>query len=94
MSPVLTPFNADLSPSAPRFVKHCRWLLDQGVGLAIFGTNSEGNSLSVHEKRGLLDALLGAGLAADKKAPAPAPAPCRTRSSCRAMPCRRAAREC
>ncbi|MDD7991033.1 hypothetical protein PVA98_17775, partial [Achromobacter xylosoxidans] len=23
-SPVLTPFNADLSPSVPRFVGHCR----------------------------------------------------------------------
>jgi 4-hydroxy-tetrahydrodipicolinate synthase len=69
LSPVLTPFNQDLSPSAPRFIKHCRWLLDQGVGLAIFGTNSEANSLSVQEKRGLLDALMEAGLAADKMVP-------------------------
>lgn len=38
-SPVLTPFNADLSPSVPRFVGHCRALLEQGAGLAIFGTN-------------------------------------------------------
>jgi 4-hydroxy-tetrahydrodipicolinate synthase len=62
MSPVLTPFNADLTPSPTRFVKHCRWLVDQDVGLAIFGTNSEGNSLAVAEKRALLDALLAAGL--------------------------------
>jgi hypothetical protein len=62
MSPVLTPFNADLTPSPTRFVKHCRWLLDQEVGLAIFGTNSEANSLSVKEKLTLLDALLAAGL--------------------------------
>ena len=62
MSPVLTPFNADLSPSAPRFIQHCRWLLGQGVGLSIFGTNSEANSLSVTEKRVLLDALCEAGL--------------------------------
>lgn len=27
-SPVLTPFNADLSPSVPRFVGHCRALLE------------------------------------------------------------------
>ncbi|MCV6901862.1 MAG: dihydrodipicolinate synthase family protein, partial [Achromobacter xylosoxidans] len=53
-SPVLTPFNADLSPSVPRFVGHCRALLEQGAGLAIFGTNSEANSLSVAEKRQLL----------------------------------------
>ena len=62
MSPVLTPFNTDLTPSAPRFVRHCRWLLDQGVGLSIFGTNSEANSLAVAEKRALLDALVEAGL--------------------------------
>ncbi|MNK14731.1 putative 2-keto-3-deoxy-galactonate aldolase YagE [compost metagenome] len=61
-SPVLTPFNADLSPSTPRFVEHCRALLEQDAGLAIFGTNSEANSLSVAEKRQLLDALLEAGL--------------------------------
>jgi 4-hydroxy-tetrahydrodipicolinate synthase len=69
MSPVVTPFNADLTPSPTRFVKHCRWLIDQGVGLAVFGTNSEGNSLSVSEKRSLLDALLAAGLPAARMMP-------------------------
>src|ERR1700712_4110202 len=49
-SPVLTPFNADYTPDADRFIRHCRWLLDQEVGLAIFGTNSEANSMSVAEK--------------------------------------------
>ena len=62
LSPVLTPFDADLSPSVPRFVRHCRWLLDQGVGLSVFGTNSEANSLTVREKRSLLDALLKDGI--------------------------------
>lgn len=61
-SPVLTPFKADYSPDPDRFARHCRWLLDQEVGLAIFGTNSEANSLGMAEKRRLLDALLGAGL--------------------------------
>ncbi len=61
-SPVLTPFTPDLAPDARRLVRHCRWLLDRGVGLAVFGTNSEANSLSVGEKRKLLDALLEAGL--------------------------------
>ncbi len=69
MSPVLTPFNADLSPSAPRFIRHCRWLLDQGVGLSIFGTNSEANSLSVMEKRVLMDALVDAGIPANRMMP-------------------------
>ncbi|MBV2160716.1 dihydrodipicolinate synthase family protein [Achromobacter denitrificans] len=68
-SPVLTPFNADRSPSAPRFVEHCRALLEQGAGLAIFGTNSEANSLTVAEKRALLDALLEAGLPAGRMMP-------------------------
>ena len=69
MSPVLTPFNGDLTPSPSRFVKHCRWLLKQEVGLAIFGTNSEANSLTVKEKVSLLDTLLAAGLPAAKMIP-------------------------
>lgn len=68
-SPVLTPFNADYSPDPQRFVRHCRWLLDQDVGLAIFGTNSEANSLTLGEKRKLLDALLEAGLPAARMMP-------------------------
>ena len=62
LSPVLTPFTNDLEPDAGRFVQHCRWLSDSGVGLAVFGTNSEGNSLSVAERMNLLDALLAAGI--------------------------------
>ena len=69
MSPVLTPFEPDLSPSIPRFIKHCKWLLNQEVSLAIFGTNSEANSLSIREKLGLLDALLEAGLPAQRMVP-------------------------
>jgi 4-hydroxy-tetrahydrodipicolinate synthase len=61
-SPVLTPFTADLSPDAQAFVRHCRWLLASEVGLAVFGTNSEANSLSVTERKNLLDALLNADL--------------------------------
>ena len=62
LSPVVTPFTADLAPDAERFVRQCRWLLSQNVGLAVFGTNSEANSLSVEEKIELLDRLLAAGL--------------------------------
>jgi 4-hydroxy-tetrahydrodipicolinate synthase len=48
LSPVVTPFRKDYSPDADRFVAHCRWLLRSGcAGLAVFGTNSEANSLSV-----------------------------------------------
>src|SRR5258707_3001460 len=62
LSPVVTPFKTDLSPDKNRFVRQCRWLLTQNVGLAVFGTNSEANSLSVEEKAELLDALMDAGI--------------------------------
>ncbi len=62
LSPVVTPFRADLSPDPDRFVRQCRWLNSQDVGLAVFGTNSEANSLSVDERIELLDRLVGAGV--------------------------------
>jgi 4-hydroxy-tetrahydrodipicolinate synthase len=61
-APVLTPFDASLAPDREAFVRFCRWLLDQGVGLAVFGTNSEANSLSLGERLDLLAALIDAGL--------------------------------
>ena len=69
LAPVVTPFGADLAPDAARLVAHCRWLLDNDTGLAVFGTNSEGNSLSVPEKTPLLDALVAAGLPASRMMP-------------------------
>jgi 4-hydroxy-tetrahydrodipicolinate synthase len=62
LSPVVTPFQPDLAPDPERFVRQCRWLLSQNVGLAVFGTNSEANSLSTEEKIELLDRLVGAGV--------------------------------
>jgi len=44
LATVVTPFKADLSPDPERFIAHCRWLLSQHVGLAVFGTNSEGKA--------------------------------------------------
>ena len=43
-------------------MQHCQWLVSNDCGLAVFGTNSEANSLSVAERRSLLDALLAAGV--------------------------------
>jgi 4-hydroxy-tetrahydrodipicolinate synthase len=64
LAPVLTPFKKDLSPDTERFVAHCRWLLGQGTSaLAVFGTTSEANSLSVEERMALLDALIAGGVA-------------------------------
>ena len=69
LAPALTPFNADLEPDAARFIAHCRWLVDNHAGLAIFGTNSEAASLSVAERIALTDALLDAGIPASKLMP-------------------------
>src|SRR5918996_1791559 len=62
LAPVVTPFKADYSPDPERFVRQCKWLLSQNVGLAVFGTNSEANSLSVDEKMALLETLVSAGV--------------------------------
>lgn len=57
--PALTPFKRDLRPDPVRLSRHCRWLLSQGCsGLAVFGTTSEGNSLSVDEREDLLERLV------------------------------------
>lgn len=69
LSPVLTPFNAALDPDPKRFLAHCKKLLDAGVGLAVFGTNSEANSLSVQEKLDLLDYLTENGIPAGRMMP-------------------------
>jgi len=62
LCPVITPFNDDLSPNPDKLIRQCQWLLSQNVGLAVFGTNSEANSLSVEEKIALLDQLVDAGI--------------------------------
>jgi 4-hydroxy-tetrahydrodipicolinate synthase len=62
LAPVVTPFTADLTPDTARLAGHCRWLLEHDVGIAVFGTTSEGNSLAVPEKLAILDALIEAGV--------------------------------
>jgi 4-hydroxy-tetrahydrodipicolinate synthase len=61
LAPVVTPFKGDLAPDSQRFIAHCKWLLSQNCGLAVFGTNSDSNSLSVEERAMLLDELVAAG---------------------------------
>jgi 4-hydroxy-tetrahydrodipicolinate synthase len=61
LAPVLTPFKPDGSPCTRRFKEHCQRLLEQDVGLVLFGTNSEAASMTAHEKRNLLEALREAG---------------------------------
>ena len=63
LAPVLTPFTAALAPDPERFNRHCAWLLANGcAGLAVFGTNSEANSLGLEERRSLLEGLVASGV--------------------------------
>ncbi len=70
LAPVVTPFTKDLAPDTQRFVRHCKWLLAHGCsGLAVFGTNSEANSLSAEERMLLLEELVQAGVPAETLMP-------------------------
>ncbi|MBC7953324.1 MAG: dihydrodipicolinate synthase family protein [Rhodospirillaceae bacterium] len=62
LAPVLTPFDRDFAPDPKGFVAFSRVLLSLGIGLAPFGTTSEGNSLSADERMLLLDALAAGGI--------------------------------
>ncbi|MEQ1943455.1 dihydrodipicolinate synthase family protein [Mesorhizobium sp. VNQ89] len=68
-APVLTPFKADLSIDKRAHLRFCKWLLANNAGLAVFGTNSEANSLSVDERLELLDNLLASGIPASRLVP-------------------------
>jgi len=61
-APVVMPFKSNLKADASRLIRQCQWLRSQNVGIAVFGTNSEANSLSVGEKIELLDQLVDAGI--------------------------------
>jgi 4-hydroxy-tetrahydrodipicolinate synthase len=70
LAPVVTPFTKELAPDPQRFVRHCKWLLAHGCsGLAVFGTNSEANSLSADERMMLLEELVQSGVPAEKLMP-------------------------
>ncbi len=70
LAPVVTPFKNDCSPDAQRFVRHCKWLLAHGCsGLAVFGTNSEANSLAADERMVLLEQLVEGGVPAAQLMP-------------------------
>ncbi len=69
LAPVVTPFKADLSPDPERLIAHCRWLLSQNCGLAVFGTNSEANSMATNERMKLLDELVAEKVAPQRMMP-------------------------
>src|SRR5260221_8247279 len=63
--PVATPFRADGAVDLARLVKHSRTLLSDGAhGLAILGTTSEANSLTLDQRRRVIDAHVEAGVVA------------------------------
>ena len=64
LAPAITPFRAsDHKPDPKRYVNHCKWLLSHGCSaLAVFGTNSEANSMSVQEREHLLYTLVEQGI--------------------------------
>jgi 4-hydroxy-tetrahydrodipicolinate synthase len=70
LAPVITPFTHTLAPDQDRFNRHCAWLLANGcAGLAVFGTNSEANSLGLEERKELLEGLVASGAAPGRLLP-------------------------
>jgi 4-hydroxy-tetrahydrodipicolinate synthase len=69
LAPVVTPFAADGAPDAERLARHCQWLVGQNAGLAVFGTNSEANSMSLDERLDLLERLIAAGVPSARMMP-------------------------
>lgn len=68
--PVATPFADHDSVNLPALTAHSRALLDEGAtGLAILGTTSEANSLTLDERRRVIDAHLEAGIAPERLIP-------------------------
>lgn len=68
--PALTPFKGDLSLDGEALLDFCRWLLEQGAdGLAIFGTTSEANSLSLAERTAMVERLIEGGIPAARLMP-------------------------
>jgi 4-hydroxy-tetrahydrodipicolinate synthase len=68
--PVSTPFADDGSVAFDKLVSHSKRLLEDGAtGLAILGTTSEANSLTLDERRRVIDAHVEAGIAPGKLLP-------------------------
>lgn len=68
--PVATPFTEDGAVDYGALVQHSQTLLAEGAhGLAILGTTSEANSLTLDERRRAIDAHVEAGIAADRLLP-------------------------
>lgn len=63
MTPILTPFNDDLSFASDLYISHAKWLLKQGIHfLSPFGTTGEALSMTVEERLAAVDVLIDAGI--------------------------------
>lgn len=60
---VVTPTNASGEIQFKPYIRHARWLIEQGChGLGVFGTTSETNCFSVSERTAALEAYIDGGL--------------------------------
>lgn len=63
LAPVVTAFHQNYEVDFERTIAHCQWLLEHGCdGLVVFGTTSEANSLSLSERKALLEAIISSGI--------------------------------
>ncbi len=63
MTPILTPFNDDLSFAPDLYVSHAKWLLANGIHyISPFGTTGEALSMTVDERLGAVDLLADSGI--------------------------------
>jgi 4-hydroxy-tetrahydrodipicolinate synthase len=63
IAPIVTAFHQNCEIDFERSIAHCRWLLGHGCdGLVVFGTTSEANSLSLVERKRLLEAIVSSGI--------------------------------
>lgn len=70
IAPILTPFERDGRIALDLYVEHARWVLDQGAHyLSPFGTTGEALSVPVAERMAALEALVEAGIPADRLMP-------------------------
>lgn len=63
VTPILTPFNDDLSFASDLYLAQARWLLEEGIHfISPFGTTGEALSMTVAERLAALDALIDGGI--------------------------------
>jgi 4-hydroxy-tetrahydrodipicolinate synthase len=63
MAPILTPFNDDLSFAPDLYLRHAKWLLEEGIHfISPFGTTGEALSMTLAERLGAVDGLIDGGI--------------------------------